>query len=827
MDRRLPARLTLLLLALLGLLLPVLPASAAPAAGGASATTGPLFGPALDWDADGVASYASRLGTTPSLYAQAVHYPLEDQDSRYLDEYVEQVARQGAVAVLTVEPQRPLTALTAADAQALADRLAAQQRAYGTRFLVRFAPEMNGSWTTWGQQPQAYVAAFRTVAAAVHARVPQAEMVWEPAYGAGYPFDASRGLVQTAGPRQPAQMDTDGDGTVGPRDDPYRPYWPGPDSVDRVGLSIYWYGPPGRLGQNAAPPQGTFLAQLAGTYGYATTGGPDRDFVQEYSVGPGKPLLVETGALWVPGRDPGPGELAVKRDWLQQVLSPEMRQRFPTLSAVVWLERERSEPEAGGTVVDWRVTATPDLVAALRSALTAAGAVLGPQTLITDPQTGNTATAQSNDTTDDTGGQMAWIVWSAVTLAVAFVLAGVIGRVRPQWRYPDDSGPRDRRLDLFRGFIILAVVITHIEVAGPYSYITLKAVGAITGAEMFVLLSGVVLGMVYPVAVARLGGRAAAMTMVRRAVRLYVIALSVVLIVFVLSRIPGLDTSSITTFTDRGTGPDGRAAAGRVYSLYGNAPRLLDYPPPWYAVRDLLLLRIGPWPFNIMGLFVVLTLLVPGCVWLVRKRLWWLLLAASWGLYVLDAVHPVRVFGSQFEDVFPLLTWQVAFTHGLVIGYHRQRIVAALRRGWGLAITSVVVIGYAAVLALLWWAHETGRALPLLPADLYDRLYDTLYQRTYLQPGRLFDLAFMVVVVYAVLTRVWRPINAAIGWFWEPLGRASLYVFIVHVFFVLAVGLIPGLDRSSVWQGTLVHTVVLALLWVMVRRRFLFKVIPS
>ncbi|MDQ0799441.1 OpgC domain-containing protein [Arthrobacter sp. SLBN-112] len=40
-----------------------------------------------------------------------------------------------------------------------------------------------------------------------------------------------------------------------------------------------------------------------------------------------------------------------------------------------------------------------------------------------------------------------------------------------------------------------------------------------------------------------------------------------------------------------------------------------------------------------------------------------------------------------------------------------------------------------------------------------------------------------------------------LGWFLIPLGRATLYVFIMHV--------------------------VLGLLWVMVRTRFLFRLIPT
>ena len=58
-------------------------------------------------------------------------------------------------------------------------------------------------------------------------------------------------------------------------------------------------------------------------------------------------------------------------------------------------------------------------------------------------------------------------------------------------------------------------------------------------------------------------------------------------------------------------------------------------------------------------------------------------------------------------------------------------------------------------------------------------------------------------------------------------ASAPTYVFIVHVFFVVAVANIPGLDRMSRWQGLVIHTAVLALIWVMVRKRFLFKVVPT
>jgi hypothetical protein len=236
---------------------------------------------------------------------------------------------------------------------------------------------------------------------------------------------------------------------------------------------------------------------------------------------------------------------------------------------------------------------------------------------------------------------------------------------------------------------------------------------------------------------------------------------------------------------------------------------------------------MGPWVFNIMGLFVVLSLFVPALMWLIGRRLWWLVLAVSWVLYAVNARHPVHLLPSQFEDVFPLLSWQIAFTHGLVIGYYRRAITRALSTTAGKIAVSVAMVAYVGVLVAVWAGHRFAVPVPFVDGDRYTWMYLNLFQRTELQAGRLLDLLLVLVVAYALLTTCWKPLNRAFGWFYVPLGSVSLYVFIVHVFFVLAVANIPGLDRDSVWQGTLIHTLVLASVWFMVKRKVLFSVIPT
>lgn len=845
-----PARLLRLTLGLLACLL--LLGAAAP---GAAADTddpvpdlptpgSPWFGPALDWEGDLPADYAERLGETPSLYSQHVDYPLTDDDTTYLEQFAQQSATQGAVAVLTLEPQVALGELSTADAEELADLLAELHTELDSYFLVRFAPEMNGSWVSWGQQPLSYVDAFRVVAEAVHAATEHAAMVWSPVYGSGYPFGRAYGAVDLRSDRESAALDTDGDDDVDVADDPYGPYFPGDDAVDWVGLTLYHFGAEydapsfdtdDQVGPdeeqdetafslNTVPRSDELRSRLDESWGY----GDDRrrtPFYERFAQDGDRPMLMETAALWTADAK-GDSERAIKAEWWQQVFAA--LKDYPLVAGISWLETSRPEAEADDLEVSWGATRTEGLAESLRRDLASAEIDLGPVTDVLDQETANEATVQGRiPSRADLPNSMNWVAGGVGVLALLFLLSGLVGRLRPGWGYVENVGSsRDLRVDLFRGFLICTVVITHTEVAGAFSWFTLNAFGAVSGAEAFVALSGVVLGMVHRGQAERLGDWAASVLRWRRARKLYVTALVVVLLVWVFDLLPGSPAGVVTTFTDRGTGAEGPGATGHVYDLYYNAPRLLDYPPPWYAVRELLLLRMGPWVLNVLGLFAVLIAVAPALLLLLRRGLWWVVLLLSWGTYAYGSLIDGHLLPSQFDDVFPVLIWQVVFVTGMVLGHHRAQVVRVLTTRPGKIGLGVLVVGYAVALAWLWASYAGHVPWGPWPDDLYSRLYDDYYVRVFLQVGRLVDLALVVVVMFAVLTAFWRPVNAVAGRLLVPLGQASLYVFVMHVFFVIAVDNVPGLDRTSPWQGMLVHVSEIALAWVLVKRQFLFSVVP-
>ncbi|WP_307807067.1 glycosyl hydrolase [Naasia sp. SYSU D00057] len=329
----------------------------APSAADLVPESGALLGVSLDWTRSTIDDYADRLGRSPAVAVQFFGFPLTDEDIENLRSAADQLRPSGAALLVTLEPDDGLEAVTPSAAARVAEVLSEVNRS-GVPALVRFAHEMNGSWYAWSQQPAAYVAAFRTVAYAVHREAPGSAMMWAPNYGGGYPFTGGR-YAAVPGGADFAALDTDGDGALTMADDPYAPYYPGDDAVDWVGMSLYHWGSAYPWGENELPEDGKFAAQLTGAY--AGLGGDNTalpDFYGTYAAGHGKPLAIpETAALVVPRGDAA-GELAIKQAWWRQVFSADTAERFPQLHLIDWFEWHKTEPEVGEGV-DWSVTTDP------------------------------------------------------------------------------------------------------------------------------------------------------------------------------------------------------------------------------------------------------------------------------------------------------------------------------------------------------------------------------------------------------------------------------------------------------------------------------------
>lgn len=382
------------------------------------------------------------------------------------------------------------------------------------------------------------------------------------------------------------------------------------------------------------------------------------------------------------------------------------------------------------------------------------------------------------------------------------------------------QGSRDLRIDFIRGVVMFLLVVVHIEFFSAYSLVAWERVGLVSGAEGFVILSGFVVGMVFGARIQQRGFGAAAGGLVDRALQLYRVNLFVIVSIALLRAWSLADTTAVTTFTDQ--------AAHLTYSLYW-----VPDAPLANKIADVVLLRSGPHQMQILGLYVALLVFSPIALWLLSIRRTGVLLLISAVLYIRNWAFPGPVTTAQFENAFPLLTWQFIYVLGMTAGFHRARVKAFMQTGRGRAVFAGAVLVAAAMFV---WAQMTPNPLlpswarlSLVPPDLFWHIRDRWFDKNTLGVGRIVNYFALLIIGYAVLTRYWTPIARALGWFFVPIGQASLYVFIVHVFIVLLVSNIApfGLDGPQpVLLHTLLHTLALVTLWLMVRYQVLFGWIP-
>jgi hypothetical protein len=418
------------------------------------------------------------------------------------------------------------------------------------------------------------------------------------------------------------------------------------------------------------------------------------------------------------------------------------------------------------------------------------------------------------------GGRAAGIVIGLLAAtAVALLVVGLLPR--PRWAYPEE-GTRDLRIDTLRGVAIVFVVLNHLAMPSLFQLLTQEAIGPVSGAEIFVALSGIVVGLVYRDRLQRSDLLAVTAALTRRALTLYLTALVVLLGVYVLTLLPGVDGRVITTYTNPVTHDS--------FELYPNIGRLLDYPVPGWILRDIVLLRLGPYQFNILGLYVVLLAVAPVMVAALQRRLVAVLLVLSWLLYLSHAVAPASLFQAQFESPFPLLVWQLLFVHGVAAGWYQRELLAWSRTAAGRVLVVGAVLLQAAMMVFSWsnpfLSNRWDVRLALVPDATWNAFDGQWFNRTDLGLGRVLATLVLLVSAYALLSAFWAPLHRLLGWFLVPLGQATLYVFVVHIVVALVLANVPGLDQGNVLLNSAAHLGILALLWLMVRHRVLFEIIP-
>ncbi len=369
-----------------------------------------------------------------------------------------------------------------------------------------------------------------------------------------------------------------------------------------------------------------------------------------------------------------------------------------------------------------------------------------------------------------------------------------------QWSYASRD-KRDLRVDLLRGFAVFMMVVDHLGGSSWLYLITGGNAFFTSGAEAFVFISGLVVGMVYGSIALKEGLKSARIKALKRALTLY--KLTVVL------------TLGFATF-----------------SLFFGLPwaRDLQISNPLYFVLDVLLLRRTMYLVDIPLMNALLLLLTPVGLWLlVTKRSAWLVAASgilwlAFQLFPVQAQFPWPIIGNT---TFNLSAWQLLFFVGMTIGFHREKVSRRLNR---IPRLPYFLLTGALLIFLIDLHSANGAVSEFLPGLNAQSFIGELFQKSALAPGRLVASFIVFQFAYLAATLLWKPIYKALGWLLLPLGQNSLYCYSMHVVLIgLFYSALPRLPFDILTIGTLntsLQLVVVLGIWTMTRSQFLFKVVP-
>ncbi len=388
-----------------------------------------------------------------------------------------------------------------------------------------------------------------------------------------------------------------------------------------------------------------------------------------------------------------------------------------------------------------------------------------------------------------------------------------------RWRYVAE-GPRDRRIDFMRGLALLLMIVTHVEIISCFNLFTSERFGFTTGAEIFVILSGFVLGQTKRRQLQHQDMVTVSYSLLRRAATLYVVNLVIIVSILVLSQLPWLNTFEVTHFVQRHD--------EIPYALYPIAAQARE---AWF--NQILFLQIGPQQTQILGLYFYLLLATPLVVWLLHRRHTGALFVISLEIYIAYQLHPVNLTGAQFEYAFPLLAWQFIYILGMMCGWYKQELQSLARSEAGKRTMGAMVAIF--LLLMFVMQNNTNPFIParfflhLIPDYRFDYINNVLAGKNELGLLRVINDACLLLTLYLILDYLWRPINGLCGWFFILLGQNSLYVFILHLYVVLAISqwVTFGLWHHAWLSNTLIHASALMTLWLMARFGILRRIVPN
>lgn len=386
------------------------------------------------------------------------------------------------------------------------------------------------------------------------------------------------------------------------------------------------------------------------------------------------------------------------------------------------------------------------------------------------------------------------------------------GTHRGQQRYTGPSG-RDRRIDILRGGALVLFAIAVLAKAVDPESRAYDSTATVSALALVITLEGALIGMLHrPRIVTGLG--TSTLHLWRRARAWYFSALAIAVGTVLIGLIPGVTTTAITTVD-----------SDDHLSLFGATPVVesssaISYPVNPDLVRDVVLLRIGPWPLDLAVLLCALLALAPLCLLALKRGRWVALLVTSVVIYAFELATQIRILPTRAEADLPLLGWQLVFVLGVIAGYYRRELVRWFRRGVGLAIFLVVSVASVVWLMLpaVIAARDQSVGVDLLAAIAGPQT-GWLFEPSAPGPLRVVLTLVIVVGAYGALTVGWRPVSLIFGWLLTPIGSAVMPALVILVCSAVSTSSFAAADALYLPTPAIVAVIIAVMLGVSIAWR--------
>lgn len=360
--------------------------------------------------------------------------------------------------------------------------------------------------------------------------------------------------------------------------------------------------------------------------------------------------------------------------------------------------------------------------------------------------------------------------------------------------------------DIMRGFFLIAIIINHLALfPNLLDWWGMRGYLLVTTAEGFFLLSGIVLGVVRGAKLVDRPMKDVTKLVLKRAWTLYLTHIILVI--------------SFTLI---------------AWYIYSGNPNIKFGVLESHSFFDLLwktvsLQYIYGWA-DYLRFYAIFIALAPVAFWLLRKRLWYVVLAISYLIWLLFPID-VHTLDWQIVALLQPIPWQAIFFTGLVIGFHWPDISAWCTAHKNILKRYIVPPIIIVAVGLLCWNIYAVFAQEFIHTEWTRRLsYEAWSLRTnefhkeQLTVARFALFLLWFWAAFLIVKRFEKSIVRYTGWLLIPFGTNSLYVYTLHAVIIYFVHIYYQV--GSLWANFAVTIFVITLIYVAICKQFLMKIIP-